>query len=40
MEKLLPNMRLIISRAVDEPEWDLDVLFHAFDREIEAKEHR
>ena len=38
MEKLPPNMRLIISRAIDQPEWDLDVLLKAFDSEIEAKE--
>ena len=38
MEKLPPNMRLIISRAIDQPEWDLDVLLKAFDSEIEARE--
>ena len=26
MEKLPPNMRLMISRAIDQPEWDFDVL--------------
>ena len=26
MEKLPPNVRFIISRAVDQPEWDVDVL--------------
>ena len=26
MEKLPPNMHLIISRAIDQPEWDFDVL--------------
>ena len=31
-------MRLIISRAVDQPKWDLDVLLNAFDNEIEARE--
>lgn len=38
MEKLPPNMRLIISRAIDQPEWDLDVVLKAFDSEIEARE--
>ncbi|KAK2546895.1 hypothetical protein P5673_033374 [Acropora cervicornis] len=38
MEKLPPNMRLIISRAIDQPEWDFDVLLKAFDSEIEARE--
>ena len=38
MEKLPPNMRLIISRAIDQPEWDLDVLLEAFDSEFEARE--
>ena len=31
-------MRLIISRATDQPDWDLDVLLKAFDSEIEARE--
>ena len=39
MEKLPPSMRLIISKATDKPEWDLDVLLKAFDSEIEAREH-
>ena len=34
MEKLPLNMRLIISRAVDQPKWDLAVLLNAFDNEI------
>jgi len=38
MEKLPPSMRLIIWRAIDRPEWDLDVLLKAFDSEIEARE--
>ena len=38
MEKVPPNMRLRISRTVDQPEWDLDVLLDAFDHEIEARE--
>ena len=38
MEKLPPSMRLIISRAIDQPEWDLDILLKAFDSEIEARE--
>ena len=38
MEKLPPSIRLIISRAVDQPERDLDVLLKAFDSEIEARE--
>ena len=38
MEKLSPSMRLIISRAIDQPEWDLDILLKAFDSEIEARE--
>ena len=38
MEKLPSNMRLIISRAIDQPEWDLDVPLKAFDSEIEARE--
>ena len=38
MEKLPPSMRLIISRAIDQPEWDLDILMKAFDSEIEARE--
>ncbi|KAK2560784.1 hypothetical protein P5673_016575 [Acropora cervicornis] len=38
MKKLPPNMRLIISRAIDQPAWDLDVLLKAFDSEIEARE--
>ncbi|XP_044183283.1 uncharacterized protein LOC122963962 [Acropora millepora] len=38
VEKLPPNTRLIISRAIDQPEWDLDVLLKAFDSEIEARE--
>ena len=33
-----PSKGLIISRAVDQPEWDLDVLLKAFDSEIEARE--
>ena len=32
-------MRLIISRAIDQPEWDMDVLLKAFDSEREAREH-
>lgn len=40
MEKLPLNMRLIISRAVDQPKWDLDVLLNAFDNEIEARENK
>jgi len=38
MEKLPPSMRLIISKATDKPEWDLNVLLKAFDSEIEARE--
>ena len=38
MEKLPSNMRLIISRDVDQPEWDLDVLLNTFNHEIEARE--
>ena len=38
LEKLPLNMRLIISRTVDQPKWDLDVLLNAFDNEIEARE--
>ena len=38
MENLLSSMHLIISRAIDQPEWDLDVLLKAFDSEIEARE--
>ena len=38
MEKQPPSMRLIISRAIDQPEWDLDILLKAFDSEIEARE--
>ena len=38
MEKLPGELRLIISRAIDTPEWDLDVLLKAFDSEIEARE--
>ena len=38
MEKLPSSMRLIISRTVDDPQWDLDVLLKAFDHEIEARE--
>ena len=38
MEKVPPNMRLRISRTVDQPEWGLDVLLDAFDHEIEARE--
>jgi len=38
MEKLPPNMRVIISKAIDQHEWDLDVLLKAFDSEIESRE--
>ena len=38
IEKLPPSVQLIISRAVDQPEWDLDVLLKAFDSEIKARE--
>ena len=38
IEKLPSNMRLIISRDVDQPEWDLDVLLNTFNHEIEARE--
>ena len=38
MEKLPLSMSLIISRAVDQPEWDLYVLLKAFDFEIEVRE--
>ena len=38
MEKLPPSMRLIISRAIDQPEWNLDILLKPFDSEIEARE--
>ena len=38
MKKLPPSMRLIISRAIDQPEWDLDILLKAFDSEMEAGE--
>ena len=36
MEKLPPSMRQIISRAIDQPEWYLDILLKAFDSEIEG----
>jgi len=39
MEKLPLYMRLIILRAKDQPEWDLDVLLKAFDSETEEREH-
>ena len=32
------KMRLIISKAIDQTEWDLDVLLKAFDSEIEERE--
>jgi len=38
LEKVPPNMRLIISKAIDQHEWDLDVLLKAFDSEIESRE--
>ena len=38
MEKLPPNMRLIISRPIDQRKWDVNVLLKAFDSEIEARE--
>ena len=38
MGKLPLNMRLIISRAADQPEWDLVVLLKAFDHVTEARE--
>ena len=38
MEKLPPNMRLTISRAINRPEWDLNVMLKAFDSEIKARE--
>ena len=38
IEKLQPNLRLIISRCIDKQEWDLAVVLRAFDSEIEARE--
>ena len=38
MGKLPSSMSLIISRTIDQPEWNLNVLLKAFDSEIKARE--